>query len=367
MNFTVETSDATVKKAITDLNAIFTTFKGDQVFLDTMEDSGTADWNTEFTKGIAELKELESKVSEQATAKIHLAEHNASLKSREADRSLVQQELLDLQENYTEDAHTNLEGRIKSFGADYIDVNGEVSDVALFKNKQQAQLLKAANVAKEKASKAPKVTDQKTLTTLYDEYADKLSVGGENSQELIIAGKAFLQTEFIAQRVSNSDYKYFENKLNSYNPKAIKTQDGRMRSLETIDSIFRTTHTDPLLSPKLTIPMRGQGSWLEGNKLREELRSKFDAEWQAKAGSFGGDKTKSYEWATEYARSLISIDPNVNPLDTKTIQRITIWTGGAFDIGKKDPTDKEPTDGNIKKKEKSETDDLVNKILNPND
>jgi len=363
LNFTVETSDTTVKKAITDLNDIFTTFKGDQVFLDTMEDSGTADWNTEFTKGIAELKELESKVSEQATAKIHLAEHNVSLKSREADRSLVQNELLDLQENYTADAHTDLEIRIKSFGADYVDVNGEISEVALFKNKQQAQLLKAANVAKELTSKAPKETDQTTLTTFYRDYDDKLSGGMEKPQELIKAGKVFLQDELVAKRITNSDYKTFGNMLNSFTPKAIKTQDGRLRAIATLDSIFRTSNTEAMLNPKFMIAVKGQGSWQEGNMLKEELHSKFDREWQAKAGSFGGDKTKSYEWATEYARSLISIDEKINPLDIKIIQRIRNWTGGAFNLGKKDPTDKEPA-GNIKKKEQSETTDLVDQILN---
>ena len=365
LNFRVETSDKTVKKAIGDLESLLTAFKTNEDFTSTMEQTGSTKWQDKFTKGIGQLKDLQSEVSKQAIAKENYAAHKESLKSREADRTRVQEDLISLQENYTPEAHDALRYKIKDYGADLVDEDGNISNPALFKNTQQAQLLRAANVAKELDSTAPKTTDQNTLTTLYTEYADKLSVGMENPQELIKAGKTFLQDEFIGGRVSNSDYKYFENKLNSYNPKAIKTQDGRMRSLETIDSIFRTSNTEGMLNPKFMIAVKGQGSWQEGNMLREELRSKFMAEWQAQAGSFEGDKAKSYKWATEYAKSLISIDPDINPFP-ENVSRIVNWTGGAFDVGKGGKAGTSGTDaptGNLNT-EQTPDENLVDQILN---
>ena len=171
LNFRVETSDKTVKKAIGDLELLLTAFKTNEDFTSTMAKTGSTKWQDKFTKAFGELDGLQSEVSKQAIAKENLAAHKESLKSREADRTRVQEDLINLEENYTPEAHEALRFKIKDFGADLVDEDGNISNPALFKNNVQAQLLKRANVAKELDSTAPKTTDQSTLSAFYRELS----------------------------------------------------------------------------------------------------------------------------------------------------------------------------------------------------
>ena len=173
--YTLATSDATVKTSKTSLETLLKKYEQDAKFLTIVEGN---DWKTPFIKAQGELNVLQSSVSKQATAAEYVKYHNESVLNRELDRNLVNEALAELEASgaYTEDKATEVIKRINGFGADLFDkFTGEPKQELLFKSAVIARKLERVEIAKQKMNEAPKQTNQEVLEIFYREHIDKLS------------------------------------------------------------------------------------------------------------------------------------------------------------------------------------------------
>jgi hypothetical protein len=324
--YTLATSDAIVKTSKTSLETLLKKYEQDAKFLTIVVGN---DWKTPFINAQAELNVLQGSVSKQATAAEYVKYHNESVLNRELNRNIVNEALAELEASgaYTEDKATDVVKRINGFGADLFDkFTGEPKQELLFKSAVIARKLERVEIAKQKMNQAPKQTDQDVLEIFYREYVDKLTSDPSKPLERIEAGKKYINTQFLdaPPRISNSDFKYFNNKLNSFSPEKFKIQNPRMRARETIDSIFRTSS---MFSSQIMIAASG-GNWQEGRVLREALLNNFETAWKDKSEEFKGNNKEAFEWANEYAKQLINTEDKDNPLPSGIVDRLKIWTAG---------------------------------------